>query len=231
MATTTESTSLEVQRREAEGSRAARRLRRTGHVPGVLYGGGEEPVAFTVDARILRHTLSHAGAVLEINLDDSSTPAVVKEAARHPVNGEILHVDLMRVRMDVRIQASVVIDLVGVEEAPGIREGGVLEQVAREVTIEALPGDIPDAVQHDASGLETGATLTLAELRPPRGVTFVDDPETVVASITAPRMQLEDTNEIEQETEVIGEGAVASEDEVVDGEGPVPPGATEVVEG
>jgi large subunit ribosomal protein L25 len=114
--------------------------------------------------------------------------------------------------MDTKIQATVVVDLLGVDDAPGVREGGVLEQVTREITIEALPGDIPDAVQHDVSSLESGGTLTLAELTPPPKVTFVDDPETVVASITATRLQLEDVNEIEQETEVIGEGATAAEE-------------------
>jgi large subunit ribosomal protein L25 len=213
MATATETSSLQVQRREPEGSRSARRLRRTGRVPGVLYGGAEEPLAFAVDARILRNTLAHAGAVLELAVDDARpTPVVVKEVARHPVSGDIVHVDLLRVRMDTKIQATVVVDLLGVDDAPGVREGGVLEQVTREITIEALPGDIPDAVQHDVSSLESGGTLTLAELTPPPKVTFVDDPETVVASITATRLQLEDVNEIEQETEVIGEGATAAEE-------------------
>lgn len=214
MATVTATTSLEVQPRQVEGSRATRRLRRAGNVPGIVYGGSEEPVPFQIDARVLRNTLAHAGAVLELAIEGGgSGPVVVKELARHPVSGEILHVDLLRVRMDVKIQATVVVDLVGAEDAPGVREGGVLEQVAREVTIEALPGDIPDSIQHDVSDLEAGGTLHLSELTAPRGVSFVDDPETVVASITAPRLQLEDDNEIEQETEVIGEAAPEGEAE------------------
>jgi large subunit ribosomal protein L25 len=211
---TTESSSLHVQAREPEGSRAARRLRRSGKVPGVLYGGADEPVSFSIDARILRNTLAHAGAVLQLDVEGSGgTPVMVKELIRHPVTGDAVHIDLLRVRMDEKIQSTVLIDLVGVENAPGVRDGGVLEQVARELTIEALPGDIPDSIQHDASTLESGGTLTLAELRPPSGVVFVDDPETVVASITATRLQLEDDNEIEQETEVIGEATPAAEDE------------------
>ncbi|HZU39502.1 MAG TPA: 50S ribosomal protein L25 [Solirubrobacteraceae bacterium] len=214
MATTTETSSLTVQSRTPEGSRSARRLRRAGYVPGVLYGGAEEPVAFQVDARTLRNTLAHSHAVLELGIEGAgSSPVVVKEIARHPVSGEIMHIDLLRVRMDEKIQATVVVDLVGVEVAPGVKEGGVLEQVTREVTIEALPGDIPDTIQHDVSGLEAGGTLYLSELAAPRGVTFVDDPETVVASITATRLQLEDDNAIEQEVEVIGEAAPAEEGE------------------
>jgi large subunit ribosomal protein L25 len=212
MATTTESTSLQVTRRTPAGSRTARRLRREGAVPGVLYGGGADPEAFAVGALVLRNTLARAGAVLELRIDTADpTPVVVKEVVRHPVNGEIQHLDLLRVRMDTKIQATVVVDLVGSEDAPGVREGGVLEQVTRELTIEALPGDIPDTIQHDVSGLDSGATLTLADLTAPRGVVFVDDPETVVASIMATRLQLEDDNEIEQETEVIGEGTDASQ--------------------
>jgi large subunit ribosomal protein L25 len=152
--------------------------------------------------------------VLELGVEGAgSTPVVVKEVARHPVSGDIVHIDLLRVRMDETINATVVVDLVGADAAPGVKEGGVLEQVSREVTIEALPGDIPDSIQHDVSGLAAGATLYLSELTAPRGVTFLDDPETVVASITAPRLQVEDENEIEQETELIGEAAAEGEAE------------------
>jgi large subunit ribosomal protein L25 len=214
MATTTETSSLKVQTREPEGSRAARRLRRAGNVPGVLYGGGEDPVAFQVDARILRNTLAHSHAVLQLGVGQAKdTPVVIKEINRHPVSGDIMHIDLLRVRMDEKINATVLVDLVGAEAAPGVKEGGVLEQVSREVTIEALPGDIPDSIPHDVSSLESGATLYLSELTAPKGVTFVDDPETVVASITAPRLQLESDTEIEQETELVGEGEAAGEAE------------------
>jgi large subunit ribosomal protein L25 len=207
MASTTESTALAVERREPGGSREARRLRRAGNVPGVVYGGGDEPASFQIDARELRHALAHAGAVLELSIDGArGTPVVVKELIRHPVNGEIVHVDLLRVRMDQAIQSTVVLDLVGAEDAPGVKEGGVLEQVTRELTIEALPGDIPDTIQHDVSELQVGDTVTLTALTPPGGVTLVDDPETVIATVTAPRLQLADENEIEEETELVGEG-------------------------
>jgi large subunit ribosomal protein L25 len=231
MATKTETSSLNVQRREVAGSRAVRRLRRAGNVPGVIYGGGADPVAFQVDARLLRNTLAHSHAVLELQVEsEKASPVVVKEVARHPVSGEITHIDLLRVRMDQKISTTVVLDLVGAESAPGVIEGGILEQVTRELNIEALPGDIPDAVHHDVSGLESGATLTLSELTPPRGVAFLDDPELVVATITAPRLQLEDENEIEQETEVIGEGAPEGEAEAGEPEAAAA-GAGEAAEG
>jgi large subunit ribosomal protein L25 len=209
---TAQSTALPVERREAAGSRAARRLRRAGNVPGIVYGGGEDPIPFQVDARELRHALQHAGAVLELSIDGSgSTPVVVKELSRHPVTGETTHIDVLRVRLDQAISATVVLDLVGAENAPGVKEGGVLEQVTRELTIEALPGDIPDAIHHDVSELQIGDTVTLEAVSPPRGVTLSDDPETVVATLTPPRLQAEAEEEIEAETELVAEGAAAEE--------------------
>lgn len=200
-------TALTVARREAAGSRAARRLRRKGNVLGVIYGGGDDPVAFQVGERDLRHALAHAGAVIELKVGDAkATPVVVKELARHPVNGAAVHLDLLRVRLDQEIESTVVLELVGGDESPGVKVGGVLEQITRELTIQALPGDIPDMLEHDASEMEIGDTLTLAAVKGPRSVTFLDDPETVIASLTAPRLQIEDDTEIEQETQVVGEG-------------------------
>ncbi len=220
MATST-TTSLSVQEREPSGSRAARRLRREGKVLGVLYGGGEDPVAFQVDARVLRQVLSHAGAVLDLSVGDAgATPVVIKELARHPVTGETVHVDLLRVRLDVEIQATVVLELVGSENAPGIKEGGVLEQITRELTIEALPTDIPDSLQYDVSEMVIGDTVAVDAITAPAGVKLVDDPETVIATLTPPRLQLEEEAEIEEETELVAEGEAAPEGEAAaDGEG------------
>ena len=204
---TAHTTALAVERREAAGSRAARRLRRTGAVPGILYGGGEDPLAFQVDVRLLRQALAHAGAVLELSVSGAGgTPVVVKELVRHPVTGDMVHIDMLRVRLDQAIGATVVLDLVGAEDAPGVKEGGVLEQVARELGIEALPGDIPDTIELDVSGVQIGDTITLDAVTPPRGVTLTDDPETVVATVSAPRLQLEAEEEIEEETERVTEG-------------------------
>ena len=216
---TTQSTALAVEHREAEGSRAARRLRRAGNVPGIVYGGGEDPLTFQVNARLLRQALAHAGAVLELSIDGAAgTPVVVKEIVRHPVSGETVHIDMLRVRLDQAIGATVVLDLVGAEDAPGVKEGGVLEQVTRELNIEALPGDIPDIIEYDASGVQIGDTITLDAVTPPRGVTLTDDPETVVATVSAPRLQVEAEEEIEEETERVAEGETAEEAEEAAGE-------------
>jgi large subunit ribosomal protein L25 len=213
-----ESTSLKVAAREPGGSRTARRLRRDGNVLGVVYGGGEDAVAFQVPARDLRLALSHAGAVLDLAIEgSSSSPVVVKELARHPVNGETLHIDLLRVRLDVKIQATVALELTGVEDAPGVKEGGVLEHVTRELTIEALPNEIPDAIKYEVSEMVIGDTVTLGAVTAPPGVELLDDPETVIATLTPPKLQLEEEEEIEEETGVVGEGEEGAE--AAEGEG------------
>ncbi len=199
-------TRLDAEPRESEGSRTNRRLRRSGRVPAVLYGGEGEPLHVSVDARELRIALHSSGAVIELALDGQTANAVVKDQHRDPVRGDAVHIDFVRVRMDQPIQTPVTLELIGAEDAPGTSEGGVLEQQTRELNVEALPADIPEAIQHDASTLEAGATLTLADLAAPRGVTFLDDPETVIASITLPRLEIETTDEVETETAVVGDG-------------------------
>src|SRR3954451_14057083 len=165
-----DSTKLQLTARAPEGSRASRRLRRSGEVPGVIYGGDAEPSHFAVDARILRNTLAHSGAILDVSIDGGkAAPVLVKDVQRHPVRGEIVHVDLLRVNMNESIQTTVVLELLGADDAPGVSEGGVLTQETRELNIEALPGDIPDVIQLDVSGLEMNATLLLSAVNAPAG--------------------------------------------------------------
>lgn len=207
---TSQATALGAEGRAPAGSRAARRLRREGKVPGVVYGGGEEPLSFAVPARELRQVLAHTGALIDLSIDGAKpTPVVLKELAHHAVNGEATHLDLLRVRLDQAISSMVVVHLMGGEDAPGVKEGGVLEQVTREVSIEALPTDIPDAIEHDVSAAQIGDTITLASLTMPRGVTLLDEPETVLATVTPPKLQAESEVEIEEETELVAEGATA----------------------
>ncbi|HVE67496.1 MAG TPA: 50S ribosomal protein L25 [Solirubrobacteraceae bacterium] len=211
----TDTTSLAAASREAGGSRTTRRLRREGLVPGIVYGGEGDSVPFQVDARELRNALAHGGAVIDLAVDGGKAePVVVKEEQRHPVNGALLHVDLLRVRLDRPIQATTVIEIVGAEDAPGVKEGGVLEQVTRDINIEALPTSIPDSIQHDVSSMEINDTVLLSAVAAPEGVTFLDDPEeTVVASLSPPRV--EEEPELEEETALVGEDG-----EPVEGEAP-----------
>ena len=201
-----DTSSLSLSQRAPEGSRSARRLRREGLVPGVIYGGDGGPEHFAVDARILRNTLAHSGAILEVSIDGGTgVPVLVKDLQRHPVRGEAVHVDLLRVNMAETIHTTVHLELTGAEEAPGSVEGGVLNQETRELNIEALPGDIPDSITFDVSKMEMNETVTLSKLTAPDGVTFLDDPEeTVLATITPPTLEpVED--EIETETALVGE--------------------------
>jgi len=217
----TATTKLSVSSRAAEGSRAARRLRRSGRVPGVVYGGGGEAQGFDADARELRHALAGAGAVLDLSIDGAAaTPVVLKEAQRDPVRGETVHVDLLRVRLDEAIHAVVPLDLTGTEEAPGVKEGGVLEQITRELNVQALPTAIPESIVHDVGEMQIGETILLAALAAPEGVTLLDDPEvTVLATLSPPRLQTEAEEEIETETELVGEGESAEQGEAAEGAG------------
>lgn len=216
---------IDVRPRTGRGSGDARRLRRDGFVPGVLYGRGE-PAAFVVAERELRRVLTGpAGlhAILDVELDGGKTqPAILKEYQQDPVKGRLLHIDLQEVRLDQPITASVAVTLLGGEDAPGVREGGVLSQVAREVTVEALPMEIPEHIDVDVSAMEIGGTLRLAELSAPEGVTFLDDPEeTVVATITAPTRAIED-----EEAEAAAAEAAEAAEGLEEGE-EAPEGAAE----
>jgi len=200
-----QSTQLSISPRTPEGSRATRRLRRSGLVPGVLYGGDSEPIAFSVNARELRNALAAKGAVLEVVDDGSATPAVLKSAQYHPVRGETMHVDLLRVNLKVAIHAVVALELVGADDSPGVKNGGVLEHITRELNIEALPTEIPESLSYDVSAMEINDTVTLADVPVPDGLLLLDDlDETVIATLSPPRVDPED-DEIESETELVGE--------------------------
>lgn len=185
-----------------------RRLRRGGRVPGVLYGGGGDSVSFDADGRELRLALASSGAVLDLSVDGAkATPVVLKETQRDPVRGETVHVDLLRVRLDQAIHAVVQLELTGTEDAPGVKEGGVLEQTTRELNVEALPTAIPESIVHDVGEMQIGDHIGLADVKIPDDVTLLDDiEETVVATLSPPRLQAEVEEEIEAETELVGEG-------------------------
>ena len=198
--------SLDVAPREAYGSRATRRLRRSGYVPGIVYGG-DEAVSFQVEARALRHVLVGAGALIDLNLDGGARPVIVKDAQLHPVRGEVMHIDFLQVRLDEKIQTQVVVHLHGVEDAPGVKEGGVMEQATHQLNIEALPTEIPEEIIADVSGMAIAGTMHLSELTPPEGVVFLDDPEeTIIATVVVPAEEPEEP-EVEEEAELVGEAA------------------------
>jgi large subunit ribosomal protein L25 len=212
------STKLDVNSRAADGSRAARRLRRSGRVPGVLYGGGGDSQGFDVDARDLRLALASSGAVLDLSVDGGkATPVVLKEAQRDPVRGQTVHVDLLRVRLDQAIHAVVPLELTGIDDTPGVKEGGILEQIVRELNVEALPTAIPESIEHAVGEMQIGDTIGLDAIAMPDGVALLDDVEdAVVATLSPPKLQNEEEEEVESETELVGEGGEDAED--ADGE-------------
>src|SRR5947208_197585 len=180
---------LQVKERERRGSADARRLRRAGFIPGVLYGNGQTAHSIFVSERDLRRVLTGAGglhAILDVVLEgkQAAHASILKDFQQDPIRGHISHIDLQEARLDQPIQASVNVQLVG--EPAGAKEGGVLSQVQREITVEALPMEIPEHIDLDVSGMAIGDTLRLADLLGQDGAKYLDDPETVLATVTLP---------------------------------------------
>jgi large subunit ribosomal protein L25 len=211
---------LKVSPRAEFGSRASRRMRRDGVVPGVVYSGGAEAKPFQVSERDVRNVTSEGAALFDLEIDGGKAiPVVIKEEQLHPVRGSLQHIDLMEVKLDEAIQAEVAIELEGAEIAPGVKGGGVLEHVTREITVEALPTAIPDNIVVDVSTMEVNDTLQLSAVTVPDGVKFVaDEPEEItIVTLSPPRVE-EVEPEVEEEAELVGEGE-AAEGEAAEGDG------------
>jgi large subunit ribosomal protein L25 len=214
---------LKVSQRDAFGSRATRRLRREGLIPGIVYGQGGEARPFQVPARELRTLLAEGQTLVDLELEGSkAVPVVIKEQQHHPVRGDVMHLDFLEVRLDEEIQAEVAIELEGADNAPGVREGGVLEHVTREITVEALPTEIPEQITVDVSEMDINDTINLASVAVPAGVKFMaDEPEEItIATLSPPRIEEEPEPELEEEAELVGEGEEVPEgEEAPEGEG------------
>ena len=212
---------LTADERSERGTRATKRLRREGLVPGVVYGGGDgECTAFKVDSRTLRQVLVDGSALIDLEVGGKTRPVIVKDQQLHPVREELLHIDLLEVRLDEKIQTQVAVHIEGTEEAPGVKEGGVLEHVTHQLNIEALPTAIPEAIVVDVSGMEIAATMHLSEISAPEGVEFLDDlEETIIATVVVPT-EVEEPEEIEEETELVGEDGEPIEAPAEEGEEP-----------
>jgi large subunit ribosomal protein L25 len=210
---------LKVKDREAHGSAASRRLRAGGLIPGVFYGNGNDAHPFCIEERELRKALTgdHGlHAILDVVLEGQSRPhhAVLKDYQLDATRGRLLHIDLQEVRLDQAIQAQVVVELLG--EPAGVKEGGVLSQINREVNVEALPMEVPDRLELEVSALAIGDALRVSDLRVPEGVKLLDDPEAVLATVTPPT-KIEEPEVVEEELE---EGEEGIEGEVPEEERP-----------
>jgi large subunit ribosomal protein L25 len=224
---------LQAKERSERGKNAARRLRASGMVPAVLYGGDGDATALAVPDKIVDYTLHHMGdnALYDIDLGSGGSTARIVDVQRDPVSNRLMHVDFAPVNMRERIEVTVPLHVVG--EASGAEEGGVLQQVAYEVHVESLPGDIPQELTIDVSSLGMGENLTLADVALPEGVTLISNPEEVAATVTVPteitEEDLEAAGVVEEEPEegepVEGEeapeeGAEGEEPSPEEGEGP-----------
>src|SRR4028118_529065 len=166
---------LQANERGERGKNAARRLRASGMTPAVLYGDAES-TSLAVETRTLDYTLTHFGdnALYDIDLGTGSSTARVVDAHRDPVTGLLVHVDFAPVNMREKIEVTVQLTVLG--EAAGAEEGGVLQQVAYEIQVETLPGDIPQEITLDVTNLGMNENLSLGDLTLPEGVTRPPDP-------------------------------------------------------
>jgi large subunit ribosomal protein L25 len=201
------------------GSRPSGRLRRTGLVPATVYGLGNDPVSVSVPSRELAHILageSGANTLINLEYDGDSMLTLARQIQRHPTRGDLVHVDFIRIRRDVAVSADVPLHLIG--EPAGVRDGGLLEQLVFTVTVEAMPGNIPVALELEVSALVIGDQRHASDLALPADVTTALDPDTVVAQVAAPRVVEEvEAEEVEGEEGEAAEGAAA---EAPSGEAP-----------
>ena len=203
---------LEVREREDLGSRRTRRLRSQGLVPGVLYGKGQAR-AIVIPERELRAAMtgpSGLHAILDVVIEGQTTvhPSILAEYQQDPIRGTISHIDLHEVPLDQPIHATVAIQLVG--DAVGLKSGGMLSLVTRELHVQALPSDVPEHIEVDVSHMEVGDVLRLEDVAAIDKVTLLDDPAgTVIATVSVPRglVEAEEAEGEEGEEGVEGEGA------------------------
>jgi large subunit ribosomal protein L25 len=180
-------TTLKATARPEHGKGAARRLRAAGSVPGVLYGQGLDATPISVASQDLMHLFhaSHGASMLvDLEIDGEVHLAIPREIQRDHIHGRYVHIDFLAVRRDEKIKMSVEVRDIG--EAVGVHEGGVLERHLREVEIECLPGDVPEAVEADVTPLAIGDMLRVGDITTPSGVTILTDPDTPVVSVITP---------------------------------------------
>ncbi len=224
-----ENVDLQAKEREGRGKNDARRLRASGFVPAVLYGEGNEAggsTALAVPDKKVDYTLTHLGdnALYNISLGSGTSTARVVDVHRNPVSGRLIHIDFIPVNMTERIEITVPLTVEG--EAPGVeQDGGVLQQVAYELQVESLPGDIPQEITVNVSNLQMGDNLTLGDLTLPDGVSLISEAEEVAVTVVAPTEitdeEIEAAGIVEEESDV-EEGEEVAPEDVEEGETDAP---------
>ena len=201
---------LTAEPRTVVGSRPAGRLRREGKLPAVVYGLDTETVNVTVPARNLANILAGeagANALITLKLNGDDVLTLARQIQRHPSRGDLVHVDFIRIRRDVAVEAEIPVHLEG--EPAGVLDGGILEQLLFTLRIEAKPEDIPTSIEADVTALEINDQLRVAELTIPAGVTLQHEDDELVVQVIPPRVE-EEPEPAEGEE---GEGAPAAEAE------------------
>jgi large subunit ribosomal protein L25 len=222
MATALETNVLEAQPREAGTKNDARRVRREGKIPAVVYGAGQGSLAISVDPRVVTRILnSETGhnTIFDLTLNGDKTKAMIVDWQYDPIKGKLLHIDLKRIALDKVLTVNVPIFLVG--EAVGVKqEGGILEQMLREVEVECLPGDIPSHIDADVTQLTFGKVLRVSDLPHSEKLKFITDENQPVAHITSVKEEVAPTPEAAAEAaaapaepEVIKRGKQEAEEE------------------
>ncbi|MCK8817030.1 50S ribosomal protein L25 [Natroniella sulfidigena] len=211
---------LNAEVREETGKGTARRLRREGLIPGVLYGRERQPVNLKLNAKKVDKLIG-GNVILDLELDDDTTqPVMVKEVQRDVIKGDLLHIDLYQINLDEKVEIEVPVELVG--PAAGEREGGILEQILRELEVACLPTDIPDTIKADVTELEVGQSLSVAELEVSDDIEILTDGDETIATVVVPtELDLEPAEAEEEELEepeVIGEDVEEDEEAEVEEE-------------
>jgi large subunit ribosomal protein L25 len=216
MATQTPEITITVEAREGRGTGEAGRMRRQGRVPSVLYGGDKPPVAISVDEHAVKEILKGAAGentifLLKLKGTDEERLAMIKELQTDPISGQFIHIDFIRITRGHKLTVKMPIELIG--DSVGVRHGGRIDFVTREVEIEILPRDMFDKLVLDISHLEVGDHLTVADLMSqlPDSATLLEEQDRVVVVIHAPRMIEEVAAEEALEEEMVTEEAAEPE--------------------
>ena len=201
---------ISAQKRAETGKSFVRKLRRDGKVPGIMYGADEEPAAVSFDASELARLLRHGHSIINVNVDGKEEQAVIKSIQNHPLNGQIIHIDFMRIIAGQEITITVPLHFIGTAE--GTKKGGVFSTVKHELQVSVLPRFMPDNVEVDCSKLDIGDAIRVKDLQL-ENVTILDDEEELICNVILPR------KEAEPEEEELEEGAEEMEPEVITARG------------
>ncbi len=215
---TTSDIKMTVERREVLGKEGVKKLRREGKIPAIVYGGGKEPVPIVVDEKAVTEILKQAAGentifLLKLKGTKHERRAMIKDIQVDPLTNRFVHIDFIRIVRGHKVSVSVPIALVGEEDSVGVRHGGLVDFVTREIAIEVLPREMPDRFEVDLSDLDMDEHVTVGELveRLPESARLLDDPSRVVVTISAPRATLLEEEEAEEGEE--GEASLVIEEQ------------------